>query len=88
MKPNLDERHLPLDECHAESSTDCLELNTHSFIVKIWLEETSEETGRATWRGYITHVPSGERRYFQDLKTASAFIVDYLEQMDVVKISS
>ena len=36
--------------------------STLSFIVRIWVEETAEESGRSSWRGHITHVPSGERR--------------------------
>ena len=63
--------------------TDLPESNTHSFIVKIWLEETLEEDGRATWRGHITHVPSGERRYFKQLDDLLAFIVPYLRKMGV-----
>jgi hypothetical protein len=62
---------------------DLFESDTHPFIVKIWLEETAEEAGRATWRGHITHVPSGERRYIQDLDSISAFIAPYLEAMGV-----
>jgi hypothetical protein len=56
-----------------------LESNIHSFIIKIWLEETAEEVGQAIWRGHITHVPSGERRYLQDLDSIAAFIAPYLE---------
>ena len=55
------------------------EANTHPFIVKIWLEESR----RATWRGQITHVPSGKRRAFSDLSDMTAFIVLYLESMGV-----
>jgi hypothetical protein len=62
---------------------DLIEFNTHSFIVKIWLEETAEEAGQARWRGHITHVPSGERRYVQDLDDIAAFIAPYLEKMGV-----
>ena len=62
---------------------DLYETNTHSFIVKIWLEETVEETGRVMWRGYITHVPSGERRYLENLDDIAAFIIPYLEGMGV-----
>jgi len=62
---------------------DLLDFNTHSFIVKVWLEETAEETGRAMWRGHITHVPSGKRRYVQDLEGVAAFIAFYLEEMGV-----
>ena len=62
---------------------DLYESNTHSFIVKVWLEETAEEAGRATWRGHITHVPSGERRYVRYLNEITAFIAFYLERMGV-----
>jgi hypothetical protein len=55
------------------------ETNTHPFIVKIWLEEVRQ----ATWRGEITHVPSGKRRAFSDLSDMNAFIVPYLESMGV-----
>jgi hypothetical protein len=58
-----------------------LETKSHSFVVKIWLEETVAEDGRVTWRGYITHVPSKERMYFEDLKTISRFILPYLKKM-------
>ena len=59
------------------------ESNAQSFIIKIWLEEPVEEAGRATWRGHITHVPSGERRYLKDLNDITAFIVPYLQQLGV-----
>jgi hypothetical protein len=55
----------------------------HSFIIKIWLEESTEEAGRATWRGTITHVPSGKRRYVRTLDGVTAFIAPTLESMGV-----
>ena len=54
---------------------------THSFIVKIWLEDTAEEAKSVTWRGHITHVFSGKRRYLQDLDDIAAFITPYLRAM-------
>jgi hypothetical protein len=63
--------------------TDLPESHTHSFIVKIWLEETLEEDGRAIWRGYITHVPGGERRYLKRLNDILIFIMPFLNQMGV-----
>ena len=63
---------------------DLYEFNTHSFIVKIWLEETAEEAGQATWRGYITHVPSGKRHYLENLDEISHFILPYLREFGVV----
>jgi hypothetical protein len=62
---------------------DLFETHTHPFVVKIWLEETAEEAGRAVWRGHITHVPNGARRYVQDLDSIVLFMVPYLERMGV-----
>jgi hypothetical protein len=62
---------------------DSLEATSHPFVIRIWLEESIEEAHRATWRGHITHVPSGERRYLQDLDDMTAFIAPYLERMDI-----
>jgi hypothetical protein len=58
------------------------ESRTHSFIIKIWLEEEVDESGRFLWRGHITHVPGGERQYIQDLNAISPFIQPYLEQLE------
>jgi len=60
-----------------------MEPYTHSFIVKIWLEETAEEAGRAKWRGHITHVPSGERRHLKDLEDILDFIAPYLQKLGI-----
>ena len=64
-------------------SIDSNEFNPQSFIVKVWLEEAAGETGPAVWRGSITHVSSGKRRYLKDLDEIRAFIVPYLEAMGV-----
>lgn len=57
--------------------------DTHSFVVKVWLEETVEEAGRARWRGHVTHVASGERRYLESLSGLAAFVRPYLERWGV-----
>lgn len=62
---------------------DLIEFNTHSFVVKIWLEEPAENHHTGKWRGHITHVPSGERRYLKSLGEIIAFIVPYLVSMGV-----
>jgi hypothetical protein len=62
---------------------DLPELHTHSFIVKVWLEAPAEGAQPAVWRGHITHVPSGRRRYLRDLATIAAFIRPYLAEMGV-----
>jgi len=66
-----------------ETSEDLYENNTHPFVVKVWIEEPSTKTCRSTWRGHITHVPSGERRYMKKIGDASSFILPYLINMGV-----
>lgn len=61
---------------------ELLESHTHSFVIKIWLEETAAEAGRAVWRGHITHVPSNARRYFDEFDQIERFIVPYLQGTD------
>ena len=58
---------------------DPFEANNHSFIVRIWREDSGKHSKKAKWRGHITHVPSGERRYLNNLDDIAAFIVPYLE---------
>jgi hypothetical protein len=64
-----------------ETAVELLESHTHSFIAKIWLEE--KEADRALWRGHITHVLSGERRYFQSVDDITAFVISYLVRISV-----
>lgn len=55
------------------------ETNIHSFIIRIWLEETAEETNQTKWRGHITHVPNNLRRHFESLDDIKHFIKPYLQ---------
>lgn len=54
------------------------ETNIQSFIVKIWLGEENGEVRRRQWRGYITHVPSGRRKYLVKLRDVTNFMETYL----------
>ena len=60
-----------------------LESQTHSFILKIWCVRVRMESNVTTWRGHITHVPGGERRYLKSFNDIDDFIVPYLEAIDV-----
>jgi hypothetical protein len=62
---------------------DEIESITHSFVLKVWLEECRQLTGSATWRGYITHVSSGTRRYVKDLDGIVIFITSYLQAIGI-----
>ena len=58
---------------------DLFESRTHSFIIKIWLEDEEQKT----WRGHVTHVPDGARRYFENLNEILTFIGAYLQMPEV-----
>ncbi len=58
------------------------EFEAQSFIVKVWVEERAAG-GRGLWRGHITHVSSGKRRYLKNLDDIRNFIAPYLEAMGV-----
>ena len=62
---------------------DLTESTVHSFIVKICLEDEGGETSPPGWHGYITHVPSGARRYFRKLSDITDFIRQYVDGNDL-----
>jgi hypothetical protein len=55
----------------------------HSFVVRVWLEDSPTEAGRTVWRGSIQHVPDGRRRHVRQLGEVVAFIWPYLEEMGI-----
>jgi hypothetical protein len=59
---------------------DTTESKVHSFIVKLWLEDAGDEKGSAGWRGHITHVPSGKRRYLKTLDDILTFVNPYVPE--------
>jgi hypothetical protein len=64
-----------------QDHADLIEPYVHSFIVKVWVEEPAHGADRPNWRGHVTHVPGGERRYLKDLGDIVDFIAPYLEQI-------
>jgi len=73
---------LASDEDTGDSGNDLPGRMIQSFIIKIW----REEQGRGKlpkWRGYITHVPTNERRYLQSLADIAEFMNSYLQRMGV-----
>jgi hypothetical protein len=64
-------------------NSELYEANTHVFMTKIWLEESADQGEKARWRGHITYISTGERRYIESLYDVIAFIRPYLEGMGV-----
>lgn len=54
---------------------------SHSFVVKIWARDVENPLQEGAWRGRVTHVRSGERRYVQNLLQIPAFLMPYVRQM-------
>jgi hypothetical protein len=63
--------------------TQFIESDTHSFIIKIWVDDRDEESGRVTWRGHITHVASSQRQYFAGLSGLIAFLLPYFKALKI-----
>ena len=57
------------------------EENTHSFIVRIWLEPRELKGASPEWRGEIEHVANGKRRGLKDLDEIIPFIAHFLEEI-------
>lgn len=57
------------------------EFERHSFVVKIWIEDVKDVSGRIKWRGHVTHVASEKRRYVARLQDITNFIGGYLLEM-------
>ena len=53
--------------------------NTHSFILRFWLEPRELENAKPIWRGVVEHVASGQRRYLQDLDDIKGFVASILQ---------
>ena len=62
-----------------DSHEDDIEL--HSFIVRIWLEETQSNPQLKIWRGHITYVNHGDRHYFNDINEIPGFIAPHLREV-------
>jgi hypothetical protein len=74
-----------LDETriHAGLEAETQELETQSFIVKIWPEDATSMVGAAQWRGSITRVPGGERLNVSDASRIPFVIAECLKQTQV-----
>jgi len=83
MAAKTDETEAWLSDFDEETDQPAREIRGHSFIVKIWVEEVVTRTRAGKWRGRITHVPDGEKRYLHDLKEIVSFIAAYFPAMGV-----
>jgi len=52
----------------------------HSFVIRMWLEQSDERARPGVWRGRVTHLPGNEQQHFTDLKNIVSFIKSYLKE--------
>jgi hypothetical protein len=71
-----------------EAETLSTQSSAHSFIIKLWIEESVCEERVTTWRGHITHVPGGERRYLRSLDDIQTFITSFLAAAGAVPVKT
>jgi hypothetical protein len=50
-----------------------------SFVVHVWKEEAPSQEHQAAWRGHITPVPDGKRRYFANISEIPDLIAAHLK---------
>jgi len=67
----------------APASGEWRETEAHSFIVKIWLEQTDPGEDEVKWRGSVTHVPGGERQSVNDLTEIGELMARHLRALGV-----
>ncbi len=56
------------------------EKEAHSFLIRLW-RENHLDAGSGDWRGWIDHVQSGQRHYFQDTSEIGHIVGRYLSQI-------
>jgi hypothetical protein len=54
----------------------------HSFVLRIWLEDSPTGEDPARWRGRITNVLDDRSRVVQSFHHVEEFVKEYVQQWD------
>ena len=57
------------------------ELSSDSLMIRLWLENASNNDGGASWYGRIIHVSGGESRYIKDVGGIVEYLIQFLDRM-------
>jgi hypothetical protein len=52
-----------------------------SFVLKLWIENTSRNNKEINWRGHITEVISRKGRHVKSLDEVTAYLISQLREM-------
>jgi hypothetical protein len=72
-----------LSERENPGETDAGETPLLSFIVRIWVESSAREGDVPQWRGSVQHIPSGDKRYVDDMEEIVAFFESHLARLGI-----
>lgn len=56
------------------------EQEAHSFVIRVWQENREGVVDTAVWRGWVDHIPTGQRHYFQEVEHLVEIMTVYLEE--------
>jgi hypothetical protein len=59
------------------------EASVQSFVLRIWQEEEVGDGRQVIWRGHITDIATGERRYVENIESIVAFLIPRFELLGV-----
>jgi hypothetical protein len=54
------------------------ESEAHSFVIRLWRENRQPAHEVGEWRGWVEHVQSGQRHYFQRVLEISRIVGSYI----------
>lgn len=54
-----------------------------TFVLRVWIEYPDPNSTETRWRGLITLIPSGEKRYVNNLCEVAQFINWHLKSLGV-----
>lgn len=57
------------------------EKEAHSFVIRLWRENRDDPQQTAGWRGWVDHVQSGKRHYFQEIESIQEIIAGYVSNV-------
>jgi hypothetical protein len=52
-----------------------------SFVLKLWIENTSRNSEEVSWRGHITEVISRRGQHVKSLEEVTAYLIRQLQEM-------
>lgn len=58
------------------------EQDAHSFVVRLWYEHTTTD---AQWRGWVQHVQTGAKHYFESETAFNQIMSNYLSHTPKLK---